>query len=93
MNLEDEVVAGRQAEYLLEHPAYLQAFAALRTEITQQWASSPSRDAEGRERLWMMLKLLDRIEGHIKSVAETGKMAKAQIADIEQRRRIMGIAL
>lgn len=93
MNLEDEVGAGRQAEYLLEHPIYVQAFATLRTEITQQWAASPSRDAEGRERLWLMLKLLDRIEGHIKSVAETGKMAKKQIADIEERRRFMGVSL
>lgn len=93
MSLEDEVDAGRQAEYLLEHPIYLQAMSTLRHEITQQWSSSPARDAEGRERLWVMLKLLDRIQGHITSVAETGKMAKKQIADIEERRRLFGINL
>lgn len=38
-----------------------------------------------------MLKLLDRIEGHIKSIAETGKMAKKQIADVEDRRRFLGV--
>lgn len=63
----------------------------MRSEITQQWASSPAKDAEGRERLWVMLKLLDRIEGHIKSIAETGKMAKKQIADVEDRRRFLGV--
>lgn len=93
MSLEEEVDAGRQAEYLLEHPIYQQAIATLRSEITQQWATSPARDAEGRERLWVMLKLLDRIQGHITSIAETGKMAKKQIADVEERRRLFGINL
>lgn len=93
MSLNKEIEAGRQAEYLLEHPVYQQAFSTLRSEIAQQWASSPSRDAEGREKLWVMLKLLDRIEGHIKSIAETGKMAKKQLSDIEERRNFMGVSL
>lgn len=85
--LESERIDGLQAEYLLEHPLFVQAFDTIRTEISKQWAQSPARDVDGRERLWLMSRLLDRIESHIKTIATTGKMANAQIAEIEKRRR------
>lgn len=88
--LEDERKLGADAEYLLDHPIYKDAVNRLRDEIMQQWRNAPARDAEGRERLWVMLKLLERIEAHIATVAQTGRMASKQIADIENRRRFFG---
>lgn len=89
--LDKELLAGRDAQYLLEHPTFVEALTKIRAEITDQWSASPARDTDGRERLWVMLKLLDRLEGHIKTVAETGKLAAKQIADIEAKRRLFGV--
>jgi hypothetical protein len=41
-----------------------------------RWIHSGSTDLEARESIWLAIRLLERIEGHIKSVVETGHMAK-----------------
>ena len=80
--MSDELDAhrGEEARRLLEHPLLVEAFEVLEQEITERWSNSPARDAEGREKLWMTLKLLHRLHAQITSVAETGQIAKATIA-------------
>jgi hypothetical protein len=41
-----------------------------------RWIHSGSTDLEARESIWLAIRLLERIEGHIKSIVETGHMAK-----------------
>lgn len=84
--LDDEVREGRDAEYLLEHPIYVDAMAKIRGAIRDEWERSPARDNEGREKLWLMLKLVDRIDGHIKSIAKTGELAGRMLEE-EKRRK------
>lgn len=72
---------GRQATELLEHPLMKEAFSTIRQEFTQAWQSSPARDQEGRERLWHLLKLTDRLEGFLTETVTTGKMASMQIEE------------
>jgi hypothetical protein len=93
LSLEDEVKRGRDAEYLLEHPLFVEAHATLRAEIIRQWEAAPITDLDGQHRLLIMLKLLDRLRGHIATIAETGKLATKQLADIDKRRRILGLTL
>jgi hypothetical protein len=80
MTPEKEVQRGHQAQAILDDPLYQEAFDAVRKEITRQWQNSPARDAEGREKLWLSSKLLDRLEAHLTSVMESGKLAKATLA-------------
>lgn len=79
MDLEREISRGNQAQELLEHPLMVEALQTMRSRITEQWESSPARDKEGRESLWTMLKLLGNLEGHLKEVLETGKLARLQL--------------
>ena len=77
MTPEQEAAEGTRAEYLLtELQPY---FDALRLAIISQWENSPIRDKEGQNELRLMRKLLSDLEANIKTVIDTGKMARVQI--------------
>lgn len=80
MELEQQAQRGTEAERLLEHPLLVEAFAVIEQDITDKWTNSPARDSDGRERLWTQLKLLQRVRAEIQTVAETGKVAQATLA-------------
>ncbi|MES2323272.1 MAG: hypothetical protein V4633_13490 [Pseudomonadota bacterium] len=68
-----------QARLVLENEAFAAAFADMKAEITQQWESSPVRDAEGREELFKLLKLANKLELILRSSMDDGKLAKHEI--------------
>lgn len=80
--MSDELDArrGEQARQLLEHPLLVEAFDLIEQEYTEQWKSSPARDQDAREKLWLSLKLLHRLRGQLETVVETGKVAQATLA-------------
>lgn len=77
---EQEIHRGEQAARLLNEPLIAEAFATIEQELTEQWQNSPARDQEGREKLWLSLKLLHRVRGHLTNVMETGQIAQATLA-------------
>lgn len=82
--LEDEILRARQAQEVIEHPLYQEAFNKLQAELMQEWQSSAARDTEGREKLWLMLKLLERTKGHLETLMQTGKLAAVQKQNLLQ---------
>lgn len=86
MTLEQEKRRGEDAKRLLEEPLLVEAFEHIKQELTQAWTESPARDVEGREKTWLMLKLLGRVRGHLESVMANGTMAKATL--LERARKI-----
>lgn len=73
-----EIERARQAGELAEHPIFKEALEQYRQRLTDEWAASPARDTEGRERLWLMSKTISVVEGHLKELMETGKLASIQ---------------
>ena len=88
---EDEIRRAEQARYLLDHDLMKAAFAEVGDEIARQWRESPARDTEGRERLYLMLRLLDRVRDTLQGHVETGKVARARLADLERERTISNL--
>lgn len=78
--LEADINRGQKAAQLLAEPLIAEAFAVFAKEVQDRWSKSPARDAEGREKLWLSSKILDRLEQHLRSVMDSGKMAKATLA-------------
>ncbi len=70
----DAIRDGQEAARLLDHPLLNQAFAQIEEDIQTQWLNSPARDAEGREKLFQMTKLLHRLKFQLQSVVENGKI-------------------
>lgn len=85
-----EIRRGVEAERLLSEPLLLEAFATIEQEFTDAWKASPARDPEGREKLYLSLKLLARLKAHIESVATTGKMAKKSLS--QSARESLGLS-
>ena len=66
----------RRAKNLLEDPLLNEAFDVLRKELMSEWEHSGSHNLDQRESIWLAVRLLERIRGHISSIVETGHMAK-----------------
>lgn len=77
---EHEILRGQDAEQLLAHPLLVEAFELIEEELSNQWQNSPARDQEGREKLWLTLRLLKRLQVQLRSVVETGQFAKLTLA-------------
>ena len=79
MNIPDRIYNGNRAKEVLENEVFIQAFEDIKKEIVTQWEQSPARDSEGREKLWNLLKLADKLEMNLKTTLETGKLAMLEI--------------
>ena len=66
----------RKAQDLINDPLLNESFDVLREDLMNRWTHSGSTDLEARESIWLAIRLLERIHGHIKSIVETGHMAK-----------------
>lgn len=71
-----KAAAGAQAREVLDNEQFQNAFAAIKKEIIEQWERSPARDSSGREALWAYLSLLKKVEMHLRSTMESGKLAE-----------------
>lgn len=77
---EREIQRGERARQLLQDELLQEAFATIEKGLTEQWQNSPVRDKEAREKLWLTLRCLKLVHGHLHSTLETGVMAKATLA-------------
>ena len=66
----------RRARSLIDDPLLNEAFDTLKEDLMNRWNHSGSTDLEARESIWLAMRLLDRIHGHINSIIESGHMAK-----------------
>ena len=64
------------ANRILTDPLYQEAFDIIKQDLMNRWEHSGSAELEARESIWLAMRLLDRIHGHLQSIIETGHMAK-----------------
>ena len=79
MELEKEQQRGHRAKQILEDEIFVEAIQKVSAELKQEWINSPIRDTEGREKIYMMEKMLNVLLVQLRSVLETGKLASKQI--------------
>lgn len=85
MTPEREIYLANRANEVLENEAYLDAFGAIKTEIETQWRTSPARDTDGREKLWVMLGLLTKLQATLETTMQSGKLAAADLHHTQTR--------
>ncbi len=66
----------RRAQSLINDPLLNEAFDVLKEDLMNRWNHSGSTDLQARESIWLAMRLLDRIRGHLMSIVETGQMNK-----------------
>lgn len=79
MTPDQELHRAGRAQEVLENEVYVEAFEQIRQEIEQQWKTSPARDVEGRERLWLMQALMTKLQTCLESTMQGGKVAAAEL--------------
>jgi hypothetical protein len=77
--LEQRIYDANRAKEVLENEAYIQAFSDIENEIIEKWKTTPARDAEGREKLWMYLAMLKKFKSQLDSTLQTGKLAQLEV--------------
>ena len=65
-----------KAKRILQDPLYIESFDIMKEDLMNRWNSSGSIELEARESIWLAMRLLDKIQGHLKSIIETGHMAE-----------------
>ena len=65
-----------QAKRLLNDKLFNEAFDVLRKDLMGRWEASGSSELEARESIWLAMRLLDKLYGHVSSIVETGHMNK-----------------
>ena len=65
-----------RAQSLIDDELLKEAFDVLKKDLMNRWQQSGSTDLEARESIWLALRLLEKIHGHITSIVETGHMNK-----------------
>lgn len=79
MTLDEQFYKGNRAREVLDNDEFQAAFTAIETEIIEQWKQAPARDAEGREKLWAYLHLMNKFKACLTTTLETGKLASLEI--------------
>jgi hypothetical protein len=82
MELETRISRGARAKEILESDIYLGAFAEIKQEILEQWEQSPARDEAGREKLYLMLAMLAKVQATLTRVMDNGKLAQAELGHL-----------
>ena len=65
-----------KAKNLLNNELFNEAFDVLKKDLMDRWEASGSTELEDRESIWLAMRLLDKLHGHITSIVETGRMNK-----------------
>lgn len=77
----EQLARAAHAADALANPLVAEALGAWEQEITEAWKQSPLRDAEGREKLRLMLEAAKVFRQHLQTTIETGRILKAQVRE------------
>jgi hypothetical protein len=59
---------------LLENPLYEESIEELKKQVLLEWINTTSDDIKGRERLWIELRLIDKVYNHFQVILQEGKI-------------------
>jgi len=79
MELEQKVARGARAKEILSDEVYTETFETVKQGLIDLWANSPARDSEGREKAYLMLGMLNKLQLVLQTTMETGMLAAADL--------------
>ena len=82
--LASEVSRGEKAKLLLDEPIIKEAFETLKEEFQAAILATKHDEDPARRTLWQAYHVTDKVENHLRTVMETGKLAAAQINQLKK---------
>jgi hypothetical protein len=65
-----------EARRLLNNELFVEGIQGLKDQLQHEWSVTDAHDIDGREQIWLELKLVDRLVGHLTSIFEEGQITK-----------------
>lgn len=91
MKLVEEQTRGRRAQDLLDNEVLSEALDAIETEVVTMWSDCPSRDTEGKEALWQLMKTSKKFRAILLGYVKTGQLATDNLKRFEEKRGLRGM--
>lgn len=92
MTPEKELERGARAKALIENDLLQEAFDLMRDNLIESWKGTKGIDTDGREKAWMMMKVLDEVERYLHNVLQTGKLAEKMIEDAQRQEMLKKVS-
>jgi len=73
-----------RAKELLSDPLIVEAFETLESEFTEAWKLTLDSETDKRDRLWLMLRITQRVHGHLQAILEDGRIKQKRIDELEK---------
>lgn len=73
-----------RAQALLGNELLTEAFEALESAYTTAWRSTMVNDAAGREKLYLAVNIVGKVQEHLTTIVNDGKLAASQLRDLAQ---------
>ena len=86
--LEQEIIRGRDADFILHHAIFKEAWAAAKQSLESQRLKVGLRDTDMHTRLIMAEQILITVQHYFENVIQTGKMADIQLGNKASRFRL-----
>ena len=74
MNELEQVHRANHAQELKDNPILQEALETWQKDLMKAWENSPARDAEGREKLFLMVQASKQFQTYIQTLVDNGKM-------------------
>lgn len=85
--LSTDIARGESAKEVLENEAFALAFDTLINDLTTKWQTSPPKDEDGREKLYLMLLMARAMKANLDSLILNGTMAQERRKSLLERAR------
>lgn len=65
-----------EAGRILKNELFVESIQGLKDQLQHEWSVTDAHDIDSREQIWLELKLVDRLVGHLTSIFEEGQITK-----------------
>ena len=77
--LRKDAERGQRAKRLLEDELLIEAFSGLEAAYIQAWKDTHAGNTEGREKLYLAIKVLPAVRANLDSIASSGYLAEHEL--------------
>jgi hypothetical protein len=85
-NRERELSRSSQATQLLENKLFQESFSTLKKIYSEALLDKTgAKEGDTREKLWIAYNVVGKVEQHLQTVIETGKLASKQLEDFRKQ--------
>lgn len=82
--LAQDAARAARAQSLLGNELLSEAFEALEAAYTAAWRATTVNDAAGREKLYLAVNIVGKVQEHLTTIVNDGKLAASQLRDLAQ---------